>query len=229
MPLDLEEAAPRLVLGIPQGYLLDSLFVMTRESFSINPFDPSDVRSKLPEMRRQLAAKRQALETLGDQVRGLSDLIEHLARVAGSSTQATSATGSRDTPRATAPGQARAVAALERADKPMKPAVLFEFMRTEKMDAPKTSAALNASLWAAAKAGRVKSLGQGMYAPLSWQPDTTNTDYKLASSNGSAGESFSEAPNSGPGERGRQSSRTGEPGLGTSSPGLVAPNSYPSI
>src|ERR1039458_1465436 len=199
MVVDLGEVAPRLVLSIPWKHLLDSLFVITRESFSVNPFDPNDVRSKLPEMRRQLAAKRQDLEALGDQVRGLSDLIELLARVAGSSPHSTSATGNGDTPRATAPGQARAVAALERADKPMKPAVLFEFMRTEKMDAPKTSAALNASLWAAAKAGRVRRLGQGMYASLSWEPKN-DTDYKLAPSNGSGGESFSGAPSSGSGE-----------------------------
>jgi hypothetical protein len=195
--VDLEEATPRLILSIPWRYLLGSHFEMTSETFSVNPFDPSDVRSKLPEMRRQLAAERQELEALGERVRGLSDLIEHLALVAGSSAHPTSATGNGDTSHATAPGQARAVAALERADKPMKPAALFEFMRTEKMPAPKTSAALNASLWAAAKAGRVKRLGQGMYAPLSWEADA---DYKLALSNGSGGESLSGAPNSGSGE-----------------------------
>lgn len=46
------------------------------------------------------------------------------------------------------------------------------------------------------------------------------TGWRLASSNGSVGESFSEAPNSGLGEHGRHSSRTGDPSLGASSPGL---------
>jgi hypothetical protein len=46
------------------------------------------------------------------------------------------------------------------------------------------------------------------------------TGWRLASSNGSAGESFSEAPNSGLGEHGRQSSRTDDPSLGASSSGL---------
>jgi hypothetical protein len=43
------------------------------------------------------------------------------------------------------------------------------------------------------------------------------TGWRLASSNGSGRESFSEATSSGLGEHGRQSSRTGEPSLGETS------------
>jgi hypothetical protein len=46
--------------------------------------------------------------------------------------------------------------------------------------------------------------------------------WRLASSNGPTGESFSEAPSSGLGEHGRQSSRTDDPGLGASSSGFDA-------
>jgi hypothetical protein len=44
------------------------------------------------------------------------------------------------------------------------------------------------------------------------------TGWRLASSNGSAPESFSEAPSSASGEHGRQSSHSGSPGVGASSP-----------
>ncbi len=66
----------------------------------------------------------------------------------------------------------------------MGPASLFRFMEAQGMDRPKSVAALNAILWAAAKAGRVVKAPNGVYAPPGFPTDRPLTDYDEAARKG---------------------------------------------
>jgi hypothetical protein len=162
------------------------------EHLSIDPFDPQDVQAKLPEMRRMLAAKRKELEALNDQIRSLGELVELFGRLAPPPPSTPSAGRDDSVTRAkSAPGQDRAVAALERAGQPMGPAALYAFMQAEGLEnMPKNANALGANLWSAVKAGRIKKLEDGRYASLVWEPPSPepvlplSTDYRRAAEYG---------------------------------------------
>ena len=57
----------------------------------------------------------------------------------------------------------------------MGPKQLFDFMKSENMDAPDNANALGANLWSAERAGRIKKSG-GRYIP----PSYPVTDYEYA-------------------------------------------------
>jgi hypothetical protein len=161
------------------------------EHLLVDPFDPQDIRAKLPEMRRVLGAKRKELEALTDQVRSLGELVELMARLAPASPQPNAGKSGSVAPAKSAPGQERAVGALERAGRPMGPAALYAFLEAEgrEDDMPKNANALGANLWAAARAGRIKKTTDGLYAPLTWEPPTEPiaplvTDYRVAAKYG---------------------------------------------
>jgi hypothetical protein len=95
-----------------------------------------------------------------------------------------------ETTRMSAPAQDRAALALERAGRPMSPSELFDFLGAEGLSQPASVNTLNANLWSAAKAGRIRKLGGGRYATLAWAPLTLG-DHAIAaqaSANGLAPE-----------------------------------------
>jgi hypothetical protein len=145
------------------------------DDLSINLADPDDIRTKLPRVRNLHATKRRDLEKLTEEVRHWGELAETLARLVGETSG--SSTRMKESPlRKSAPGQDRAVEALEKAGRPMGPTALYRFMLGEGLEAPKNANALGANLWAAARAGRVKKTPDDLYAPLSWEPSTEPVD-----------------------------------------------------
>jgi hypothetical protein len=154
-------------------------------NLSVDLDDPQDIRNKLPDVRRRYAAKRRELEELEAQVRYWGQFVDLLAAMVGEKrpTERESDSGAL---RKSAPGQDRAVAALEKAGRPMGPSALYRFMVGENMPAPKNPNALGANLWAASRAGRVRQTPEGLYAPLSWEPpqDPLAADHGDTNANG---------------------------------------------
>jgi hypothetical protein len=145
------------------------------EDLSINLADVEDIRAKLPRVRNLHASKRRELEQLTEEVRHWGELSETLARLVGEA-PGTSTRAKEQGVRKSAPGQDRAIEALEKAGRPMGPTALFRFMIGAGMEAPKNANALGANLWAASKAGRIKKTPDDLYAPLSWEPPPDSMD-----------------------------------------------------
>ena len=73
--------------------------------------------------------------------------------------------------------QERAVQALERAGWPMGPSALYEYMLAEGIEDPSSRLdTLRATLLVAERAGRIKKVRRGLYAPLSWPPSEVAPD-----------------------------------------------------
>lgn len=140
------------------------------DSLTVDLTSLEDIRAKLPLARDLYERKQEALVTLNQEVETWRDLVNLLARSVGEPGIEPPPTSRRPT-RRRAPGQERAIQALERAGRPMGPKALFSFMNDEGMDAPTNVNALGANLWAAEKAGRIKKTNDGEYAPLGWEPD----------------------------------------------------------
>jgi hypothetical protein len=167
---------------------------MAKDRVPVNLADPKDIRAKMPEIKRILAAARQELDALKEQVEVLARIVGEpsaSAQVAESGSDSDSAlikpgrkAPKRPRPQKAAPSQERAVRALEKAGRPMGPASLFRFMEAEGMDRPQSVSALNAVLWAASKAGRVVKTPNGIYAPPGFPTDRPLTDYDAAAANG---------------------------------------------
>jgi hypothetical protein len=152
------------------------------EHLQIDLADPEDIRRKLPDARKLYAQKRRELEDLARQVQQWGDLISVLGRVVGEDVEVgkpvsisagarvrTSGYASPSGKRA--PAQDQAVAALEAIGHPTGPTELYRFMRDHDMNVPKNANALGAALWGAEKKGRVKRATNGLYAPLTWEPE----------------------------------------------------------
>lgn len=145
-----------------------------------------DIREKLPEARRILEAKQEALEEAQREVREWSLVVQLLAHLAGEQVNVfvdpSAGTGfalgnvsrmlgeSRGAVK-DAPAQDRAIAGLERAGQPMGPTALYRFMQNAKLEVPTNANALGAALWNAFKSGRVKKTPDGLYALLDWDTD----------------------------------------------------------
>ena len=136
---------------------------MAKDRVPVNLADPKDIRAKMPDIKKLLASAKQELDALKEQVEMLTRIVgeEPVAPVSVEVSGGGSATASglkvpkaKGSPKA-APAQDRAIRALERAGRPMGPASLFRFMEAEGIEMPATLNRLNATLWAAAKAGRV--------------------------------------------------------------------------
>ncbi len=141
----------------------------------------------MPEIKRLLTVARQDLTVLQAQVEVLSRIVgdspsgasqrasegsaatEQRVRATKRKVQRRKAASKRKGAPKAAPSQERAVRALEKAGRPMGPADLFRYMKAEGLDAPTDIPALNARLWAAAKAGRVVNI-DGKYSPVGGFP-----------------------------------------------------------
>lgn len=165
---------------------------MAKDRVPVNLADPKDIRAKMPDIKKLLANAKQELDALKEQVEMLTRIVgeEPAAPVSVEVSGGGSATVSgRKTPKPkgspkAAPAQDRAIRALERAGRPMGPASLFRFMEAEGIEMPATLNRLNATLWAAAKAGRVVKAPNGVYAPLGTPTDRPLTNYDAARANG---------------------------------------------
>lgn len=141
---------------------------------SIDLANPQDIRKKLPRVIGLYEAKREELNALTAQVRYWGELADNLARIAGE--PPVTPRDIEPVAQRSAPGQALVIEALERAGRPMGPSALHRFMLDQGMEAPSTTNAVGANLWAAAKAGRVRKLQGGRYAPL---PDASRAPLPL--------------------------------------------------
>jgi hypothetical protein len=163
---------------------------MADRDFQLNLADPEEVAAKMPEIRDLYAEKQRELKALREAFVALSRQVEFLGRLVGAKQPArgrapvTAARRARLNARArNAPGQDRAVAALERADRPMGPTSLYNFMVESGMDAPKDANTLGANLWAAWKSERIMKAPNGVYTPLDgtgrteWDRPLTDYDW----------------------------------------------------
>jgi hypothetical protein len=170
---------------------------MTEIQMTVNLADPKDVREKMPEIKRLLAAARQELKDLNAQV----ELLARLVGERGSDSTAAASTRPQSKPRRKtrtrtgtskpAPAQEQAVRALEHAGRPMGPAELYRFMEAHDLPRPNTLERLGSVLWAAAKAGRLVGM-DGMYSPADGFPaqQTTQSSFgapTVAASSGGNG------------------------------------------
>lgn len=141
---------------------------MAIQSLPVDLADPREVQEKLPQIKALLEAKRVELKELTAQVHLLARLVGEapLARERKTAARRAAGVSTRIRAHRASPAQDRAVEGLERAGEPMGPTALYDFMTVAGMDAPKSSDALGASLWAAANAGRIHKWPSGLYAPL---------------------------------------------------------------
>jgi hypothetical protein len=160
---------------------------MSEGSLNIDLADPADIRAKRAEIKRLYSEKRKELKAAEESVKSLEEQVDLLARLTGDSPGRRGMTVRvRTRAGQNAPGQDRAVAALERANRPMGPTSLHRFMIAEGMDAPKDANTLGSNLWQAWKAGRIMKAPNGVYTPLDdsgrteW--DRPLTDYDWAAS-----------------------------------------------
>ena len=162
---------------------------MPDERIQIDLADPQDIRAKMPEIRRLWGEKLLELQNLTDQVELLGRLVgdQSSTGVAGRmpKPQGAPAKGRKGQ---NAPGQDRAVKALEHAGRPMGPTTLYKYMIAQGLDAPKDANALGSNLWSAWKAGRIMKASNGVYQPLDGSGETTIdrplTDYGFAAEQG---------------------------------------------
>jgi hypothetical protein len=153
---------------------------MAKDQIKVNVADPKDIEAKMPQVRALLEKKRAELEELQAQVKVLDRIVGKEPASAAANGQAPKA--SRKT---VAPSQERAIRALEQAGRPMGPTSLYEFMQRERITPlPRDANALGASLWAAAKAGRIGKAPNGVYVPPGMSADRPLTDYDEAARKG---------------------------------------------
>lgn len=160
------------------------------QSFNIDLADPDEVQAKMPEIKQLYAERRAALKTLENQVELLRRLVgEKPATAYGASSRprAKKATRSKRAGH-NAPGQDRAVKALEHAGRPMGPTTLYKYIIANGLDAPKDANTLGSNLWSAWKADRIMKASNGVYQPLDGSGKTTIdrplTDYDFAAEHG---------------------------------------------
>lgn len=164
----------------------DILYRMPKDKVSVNLADPKDIRAKMPELKRLLATASQELEALREQVAMLTRIVgDDRGGIAvsvsggGSVVVEGQKVPARQRRPKIAPAQERAAQALEQAGSPMGPAALFKFMEANDLERPRDVTALNAVLWAAAKAGRVEKRPNNTYAPAEGFPSASNGHAQL--------------------------------------------------
>lgn len=161
---------------------------MDEKGFMLDLADPADIRAKKADIRRLYVEKRREMKAMGAELKALKQQVDLLARLIGEPDTKEQVEKSRaNRAGQNAPGQDRAVAALERAGRPMGPTSLHKFMLAEGLDAPKDANILGSNLWQAWKAERVMKAPNGVYTPLDgsgrteW--DRPLTDYDWAAEN----------------------------------------------
>ncbi len=161
--------------------------MISTDELQVNIMSVEDIRAKLPEARRILKAKEDALDAMNRDVRNFSGLVSWMAHVTGEILnppwevpRSSGASADVGTPtvvmsgvskRKESPAQDRAIAALKRAGRPMAPTGLFRFMKAEGLETPANANALGAALWNAHDNGRIKKTPDGLYALLGWEAD----------------------------------------------------------
>jgi hypothetical protein len=175
------------------------------DQLQVNLTSQEDIRAKLPEARRIYKAKADALRALRREVENWTKLVELLAQLAGEPDTVETPDGGADTTRAQtratkkeSPAQDRAIAALQRAGKPMGPTALYRFMEHQDLQLPKNPNALGAALWNAMENGRLKKTPLGLYALLEWETD--QPELEDASRNGAQSGDASGLSENGDGE-----------------------------
>jgi hypothetical protein len=160
-------------------------------TFNIDLANPDEIQARMPELKQFYAEQRTALKTLEGQVELLRRLVGDKPQAASKSTGATrtrTKKAARPKRGVKAPGQDRAVNALEHAGRPMGPTTLHRYMIANGLDAPKDANALGSNLWSAWKAGRIMKASNGVYQPLDGSGETTIdgplTDYDFAAEQG---------------------------------------------
>jgi hypothetical protein len=161
-------------------------------TFNIDLANPDEIQARMPELKQFYAEQRAALKTLEGQVELLRRLVGDKPPAASTSTGATRSRAKKAArPKRAgfkAPGQDRAVKALEHAGRPMGPTTLYKYMIANGLDAPKDANALGSNLWSAWKAGRIMKASNGVYQPLDGSGATMIegplTDYDFAAEQG---------------------------------------------
>jgi hypothetical protein len=139
---------------------------------TVNLADPQDVRSRMPDIQRLLAAARQQLAAVEAQVELLERIVGERRPAGQASSTAASGKRARTKTRKArahgapnaAPAQERVIHGLEVAGRAMGPAELYRFMEARDLPRPNTLERMGSVLWAAAQAGRVVSK-DGKYEP----------------------------------------------------------------
>jgi hypothetical protein len=143
---------------------------------SVNLADPDELQARMPEIRELYEAKQAELQALSRQVAALRRLVGDAPPTTKRRPPAAMRRRVASVARAAqnAPGQDRAVAALEQFGQPAGPSSLFRWMTEQGMETPNDANTLGSNLWAAWKAGRVMKAPNGVYTPLD---DTGNTEW----------------------------------------------------
>lgn len=167
---------------------------MTTGDLTIDLSNPEEVAAKMPQLQRLYEEKLQEQKQLNQYVELLRRVVGHPAGLSRRSVGST-ATDRPAQPlrRRVAPGQTRAVVALERAydelgGTAMGPTSLFKFMQERGMETPNNAATLGTNLYDAWKAGRIRRATNGVYVPLDGSGETDVdrplTDYYYAAEQG---------------------------------------------
>lgn len=120
--------------------------------------DPDDLRAKVAEAEEIWAQKRQLLREVEGEVKYWEELVASLKRLGGTTAGGDVAGSNRPSP-----AQDAVVEIVEREGRPMRPIEVTRRLREEGQDVK--NAAVNAALYAAAEAGRLRRPGERQYAP----------------------------------------------------------------
>lgn len=157
---------------------------MVGSRLNVNLNDPDDVRKKLPKVRAALEEKQREVDAWSDLVKTLEFIASADASAGSKDTSSTRQSSSRRQSRSAgsrsqgsqSPAKDAVVRVITEHNRPMRAPEVASILNRERN-------AVNAAMWGAAKAGRLRALGEGQYAPPGWQsPAEPNL---LASTNGS--------------------------------------------
>jgi hypothetical protein len=157
---------------------------MDANDLNINLADPEDIKAKLPEVERVVAAKHKDWQTW-------ESLASNLARAAGVKRKTASGSPIRkvlrfaDQPkRASKPKapstQTLAVKVIEEAHAAMDVGQVAEKL-LEVMDSPVKKDTVGWALWKAEEEGQLQRVKKGVYAPLDYKPSQDETESGRAS------------------------------------------------
>lgn len=141
---------------------------MPNGRFTVDLNDPEDVRKKLPRARAIAEERQRALETW-------TNVVKTLEGLADESTEASS-------PAEPKPARARKPSRTSKSHSPAQDAVIRVVNEHGRpMRAAEVGAIIggkrntvSAAMWGAAKRERLKKVGEGLYAPMDYQPDATD-------------------------------------------------------
>ena len=125
----------------------------------VNLADPDDIRAKISDAENVLAKKRQVAREVQDDADHWEDLVRNLKEMAGIVSVDEKAASNRPSP-----AQDLVVRIVMQEGKPMRPVEVAERLEAEGHYVASNNA-VNAALYAAAQAGRLRRPGPRQYAP----------------------------------------------------------------